>query len=196
MAQSIYQARLYKRRKEAGLCVNCGKELDRNGVYCTECQAKLNSNRNELRKWYQEGGICPRCGKELLYGQEKNCLECSAKGYEQYLKRDKEHFNEVHRKWAKEKYERDKANGICTRCGKRKADGGYFTCGICRAKNRANRMNQSEYVKKIGICRFCNEPVKDGYKVCEKHHQMNVDKARSSNAKRARNELIRSGVLY
>ena len=38
--------------------------------------------------------------------------------------------------------------------------------------------------------------VKDGYKVCEKHYQMNMEKARSQKAKEARKELQESGILY
>ena len=37
---------------------------------------------------------------------------------------------------------------------------------------------------------------KDGYKVCEKHYKMNVEKSLSQKAKEARIELQESGILY
>lgn len=49
---------------------------------------------------------------------------------------------------------------------------------------------------KNGLCFFCDSPVKEGYKVCEKHYEMNVQKARSKKAKEARNKLEKSGILY
>lgn len=47
-----------------------------------------------------------------------------------------------------------------------------------------------------GLCCFCGGKVKDGYKVCEKHYQMNMKKARSQKANEARKELQESGILY
>lgn len=91
--------------------------------------------------------------------------------------------------------------GICTRCGKREADAGYKTCGICRVKTRNykrlkyGKPNRSERYKQ-GLCYFCDNPIKDGYKVCEKHYQMNVEKSNSSKAKDARKELIDNKILY
>ena len=112
-------------------------------------------------------------------------------------------YTEQHRIWAQMKYEEDKANGICTRCRKRKADGGYTTCGVCRAKNRGrklakevNKVSKREYREKNGLCFFCDEPRKPGYKLCERHYQMNVDKANSQRAKDARKNLIKNCILY
>src|SRR5699024_12845118 len=64
--------------------------------------------------------------------------------------------------------------------GKRKATEGYTTCAMCREKDNASRRarngvsDRSERIDK-GICYFCNNPVKTGYKVCEKHYQMNIE---------------------
>ena len=34
--------RFYERRKANGQCVNCGKEMERDGVLCVDCLAKAN----------------------------------------------------------------------------------------------------------------------------------------------------------
>lgn len=175
-----------ERRKNANLCLTCGKELDREGAYCSECLKRHNRENSDRRKWYQQSGICPRCCKNRLYGDEKVCLECSAYTYTIAMRSrerlGKEHCNKVHREWAKAEHQRRLDNGLCTRCGKRKADGGFKTCGICREKDSAARRartgtkpDRSERYKQ-GLCYFCDNPVKDGYKVCEKHYDMNIQK--------------------
>ena len=92
--------------------------------------------------------------------------------------------------------------GICTRCRKRKADNGFKTCGICRAKIRQYKRNQSKYKIPLserylhGLCYFCDNPVKSGYKVCEEHYQKNLEYARSEKANKARKQLLKEGVLW
>lgn len=158
------------------------------------------------RQFYKSIGICPRCGKNKLWGDEKECPECAAKGYEYAMKSrarlGKEHYNITHSKWAKVAHHKRIEQGMCTRCGKRKADYNFKTCGICRARDNATR---SKRIKpkiarnerfSIGLCYFCDNPIKDGYKVCEKHYQMNVEKANSSRSKDVRKELINNKILY
>ena len=205
MATSIYQQRFIARRKEQGLCLKCGNPLDRGGTYCTECRKIINEDLQKTRNWYQTHGICPRCGKNDLFGDEKVCPECSAKGYSLAMKSrerlGKEHYNKNHAEWSKKEHHRRIEQGICTRCGKRNADYGYKTCGICREKTR--NFKRIKYGKpdrneryKQGLCYFCDNPIKNGYKVCEKHYQMNVEKANSNKAKDARKELVDNKILY
>ena len=42
------QMRMYYRRKEAGLCINCGKPLDIAGVKCSKCRDRANTGENLL----------------------------------------------------------------------------------------------------------------------------------------------------
>lgn len=197
----------YKRKeecKEKGLCVDCRKPLDRDGVRCVSCNDKHNQKNKERREWYQSAGICPKCGENPIMGDEKMCPECRAYAYKIVMgRRDfiRKRYNSDHAKWSRKAYAERKAQGICTRCGKRKADHGYVMCGICREKDRNRK--RIAYGKPdrrerclSGLCFFCDNPIKDGYKVCEKHYQMNVEKARSSNANKARVELQKSGILY
>ena len=206
MTTSIYQQRFIERRKAQGLCLKCGKPLDRDGAYCIECRKKITNENNDTRHFMQNIGICPRCQKVRLYGDEKVCPECNAYAYEHIMQsRETEegrlHYNETHAKWARNEYQRRIEQGICVRCGKRNADCGYKTCGICRAKTRNykrikyGKPDRSERYKQ-GLCYFCDNPIKDGYKVCEKHYQMNVEKANSNKAKDVRKELINNKILY
>ena len=205
MATTIYQKRLLERRKENGLCIDCGTTLDRDGVRCVKCNTKHNEKNNADRKWYIENGICPVCRDNFLFGDEKVCLECGASKYAETMKSrerlGREHYNKVHKDWSKRTHHEMIQKGICTRCRKRKADYGYKTCGICRDKGR--RYKRVKYGKpdrreryKQGLCYFCDNPIKDGYKVCEKHYQMNVEKSLSQKAKESRRELKESGILY
>lgn len=195
MATNIYQKNLIARRRTAGLCVNCGKPLDREGYLCISCNNNKNLNNRLERKYYQENHVCPNCRKNSILGDEKICPECLAKESERSMNnRNREHYNLIHREWSKIEYERRKENGICTRCGKRNADYNFFTCGICRNKDRQRK--RIRYGKpdrreryKIGLCYFCNNPIKDGYKVCEKHYQMNIEKARNEASNMARNKI-------
>ena len=205
MAITIYRQRFAQKRKEQGLCLKCGKSLDREGTYCTDCRKYINEQNTLLRYWYQEHRICPRCGKNDLFGDEKLCLECNAKAYEITMrsreKLGKEHYNQQHSEWARNEHQKRISEGICTRCGKRKADSGYKTCRMCRVKTKNykrikyGKPNRSERCKQ-GLCYFCDNPIKSGYKVCEKHYQMNVDKAHSKKANEARKKLIKEGFLY
>lgn len=202
--KNMTSTEFYNLRKENGLCVACGKVLDRKGTMCISCREKKTKESNEERKFYAENGICPRCHKNKLFGDEKVCLECKAYSTNKTLekrKERKEEYNAYMRDYQKKEYNKRKEAGICTRCGKRKAESGNTTCGICRNKERESRLarngekNRSDrYLK--GICFFCDNPIKHGYKVCEKHYKMNIEKANSSRAKEARKKLIKKENLY
>lgn len=204
MAKNIYVQRMREKRKQNNLCLACGKELDREGIYCLSCRDKINTDVKETRKWYQDNGICPRCRKNKLFGDEKNCPECTAYAYTMIMpkrEQNREHYNETHAEWSRRKHQEMIEKGICTRCRKRKSDYGYKTCGICR--NEGREYKRMKYGKPSraerhtkGLCYFCDKPIKQGYKVCEEHYQRNVDMSRTEKAKKAREKMIREGILY
>lgn len=101
---------------------------------------------------------------------------------------DVEKYNERQKAWRKARYEKDKKNGICTRCRKRKADPGHTTCAFCRETMRRARVKMPERTGRYeqGLCFFCDNPVKPGYKVCEMHYQKNVKNATCEKANLAR----------
>ena len=205
MAKSIYQQKFIARRKEQGLCLECGNPLDREGTYCTECRKIINEEQQETRLWYKSNKICPRCRKVSILGDESMCPECSAKMYADNIRSrerlGREHYNSAHAEWSRKTHAKRIELGICTRCGKRKADYGFKTCGICRNKDKEYK--QAKYGKpdrkeryKQGLCYFCDNPIKPGYKTCEKHYQMNIEKSRSEKSKEARKEMKSNGILY
>lgn len=178
-SKSEYRKRLIQKHKENNECVDCGNPLDTSGVRCEKCREKRNAIIKELRGWYQSNGICPRCGKNKLYGSEKNCIECRAYSYESSMKSrenlGKDHYNKLHAEWSKNRYHKRINEGICPRCGKRKPDGGFKTCGICRAKDRNKKRERSVAEDrgerhKRGLCFFCDNPVLENYKVCKEHY--------------------------
>lgn len=201
MARTGYWKQRYHNFKDKGLCVKCGKPKDSEYTLCESCRQKSNAYVRETRKVLQSLKICPRCRKNELYGDEKQCPECAAKAYAcTMLTRENEHYNETHRIWAKKQYEIDKEKGICPRCRKRVAADGYVTCAVCREKDK-NRKSKDKKPNRgerylQGLCYYCDNPVKKGYKVCEYHYQLNVKNARSQKANEARKKLLKDGVLY
>ena len=208
MSQKEISARHYKKRKENGLCIRCGKPLDRKGIYCSDCLKARRKYLNETREFYRKNHLCYICGKNQVFGNEKSCPECRAKEQTRRDNYTEEEKDKRYRKYYSKKKEKNKQlikerieKGLCTKCGKRKADAGYKTCSICRRKNTEykrkktyNRDKRSDRIK-IGLCYFCDNPVEDGFKVCKEHRQLNIQNARSDKAKQIRKQLVEQGIL-
>lgn len=198
MDTNKYKKALIERRKSNGLCIDCGNPLDREGLRCKKCCEKRNKWEREHRQWYLSHKICPRCGKNDLMGDETICPECRAKSVNNSLKnREKDEYNVYQRNWSKSTYQKRKESGICTRCGKRKATQGLTTCAMCRARDNETRRIRKGFSdrsdrSKIGLCYFCDNPVKKGYKVCEKHYQMNIEKAEKGRQTQAAQDYMKS----
>ena len=167
--QKEISARFYKRRKENGLCPRCGKPLDREGYYCSECLEKVRVYHRENREFYRKNHLCTECGKNSVPEEERICPECRAKRQkirkpltEDQKTRYREHF----RKQQKSLYKERSDAGICTRCGKRKAMPGKKKCGICLAKDAEmhrkkymDSLNIKEYRKQNHLCYFCDDKI-------------------------------------
>lgn len=106
-------------RKLNKLCVSCGNPLDRNGVYCRECNSFHNLERRALTNSMHEKGLCISCSKPL---DRKGwfCIEC----------------NNALKVMQKNKVSKRKAEGICIQCGKKAAVNGKVRCQECLDKNR------------------------------------------------------------
>ena len=124
----------YKRRKEAGLCIRCGKPRAKNNKnHCPDCLKKVREYENATRQFYRDIGICPICRKNKLFGQEKNCPECRAKK-KPYTPSEEQKEN--YRRKRRAVYAERVSLGICTRCGKRKAVWNKRKCEICLEEDR------------------------------------------------------------
>lgn len=77
MSESQRQLAYYYERKERGVCVRCGGELDRQGVNCSRCAKRLNDAQNRRYHEFVAGHQCRKCGKPLGKDDRyKACAEC------------------------------------------------------------------------------------------------------------------------
>ncbi len=148
--QKEYSAKLYRTRKENGLCPRCGKPMDRKGYLCSNCLEKDREYRRENRKFCREHKICPMCQKEKLFGDEKQCVLCRAHYYDYrqknpVSKEKKRIYNATFREKQNKLYSERIASGICTRCGKLKVVPGRKKCKICLEKDMILHRNRRAY---------------------------------------------------
>ena len=187
----------FKRRVSQGLCGNCGNPNDRpDRTTCTSCKDKQVAEEMNNRIWFKEHGICPRCHKAPIMGYEKVCVECKAYSTNRILKKrenNKEKYNEYMSNYQREQTRKRRELGICTRCGKNKTDGVHAMCAICRTKKQTgtNGTDNGKQRVKNGLCYWCGQPVKQGYKVCEKHYQMNIQKLDNDKTREAREKIAK-----
>lgn len=194
----------YVKAKEENRCWVCGKPKDRDGYYCSICLEKKNADERESKKLMISLGICPSCKKNTIMGDERQCPECRAKEADRMARKraeNREEYQAYHNQYRNKLYEERKKNGLCPRCGKTPDDSRYKMCSSCRNKKTTNRRKKQGIKRRSdrtinGICYFCDNPVKKGYKVCEKHYQMNLEKSHSKKANEAREKLKKEGIIY
>ena len=192
LTQTEISHRYYAMRKTNGLCPKCGKQLDREGHYCSKCVEKFNRYQRETRELRRLIGICPTCGKEKLFGDEKQCITCRQKAHEsrtpltdEQKEKYKKRFNEQQKGLREER----KAAGICTRCGKRAVAPGRKKCEVCLEKDaelhrRKSKVNIIEYRRENNLCFFCGEPVdRKEVRSCKKCSQKFSEKRRKRDEK-------------
>ena len=85
--------RLYKERKEKGLCVRCGLKSATNGVYCLECYIRRKNQRDKKKRHinqhieWNEKGLCYVCGDVCEVGHKvcKKHLDIKQKAIQKCL---------------------------------------------------------------------------------------------------------------
>lgn len=151
------------------MCPRCGKTLDREGHYCSSCLEKNRIYRQENRDFFRKNHLCTECGKNKVPDGERICPECRAKREswrkpltEDQIERYGLHFRNQQRMLYHERAE----NGICTRCGKRKAAPGKKKCAVCLEKDAKqhrkkymDKPNIREFRKKNNLCHFCGTEI-------------------------------------
>ena len=209
MTQKEINKRHYYNRKNNGLCPRCGKPLDREGHYCSECLEKVRKYRIENRKFFVENNICTVCGKEKVPNGERICPECRAKNAERKHITDEQRarYNKNVRKKQNLLYKQRSEMGICTRCGKRKAMFGKKKCGICLQKDAdihrkkyLNKPNIKEYRKENHLCYFCGEPIDTTEKnICsscqDKFKKLSKGRSNANEYWRKDNRIVFGGKL-
>lgn len=187
MLSFLIMSSTYHKNIAEGRCGQCGKINDRlNRAVCSECAKKDVINQTETRNWYRDHGYCPRCKRNKLMGSEKTCVECRAKDAERLeIKResDRKAYNDSMSSYHKSLYNRRKEQGLCPVCGKVNKDKRYITCNSCRNKKNSRTIHKTlrDKRERNGLCIWCDRPVKEGYKICKTHYQMNCEKAKKAN---------------
>lgn len=104
---------LRAKRKAEGKCVQCGAELDREGICCTRCNDMNNESKSIGRYFMQKAGKCVNCGKALdRVGMF--CKKCLKKSNKKAMIRNAER----------------RLQGLCVQCGE--IAEGYSYCQRCR----------------------------------------------------------------
>jgi len=183
----------YERRKQAGLCVDCGKSSPLPGkLRCRECADRKNEKARNDYYWYQEQHICPCCRKTKLIGDEKICLECGAKRYALGRKQSE---NGKKREQRINRENKRRSQGLCPRCGGTVEDG-YVFCKDCRSVRKKIRLRQYRRKHPIirverpsyGLCFLCGEPLDTDMRICSSCHD-----AMMTRKKGGRPRLMRIG---
>ena len=167
-------------RNANGLCVTCGKPLDRKGSKCTVCVKKNSDASRRLREWYISHGICPKCKDAPLMGDERSCPECRAKESERLRK-----YRHYKPEYRKRHYEKNKSLGLCVRCG-RKVIPGHVMCPVCSGTQRKSSdllIGERTYRALHGICYRCGKnPCIDGKKLCTDCYDASLRNLRKARA--------------
>lgn len=148
---------------------------------CAECAEKQKIYQQETRKYLQNLGLCPRCGKNKLFGDEKECPECTAMMYE-INQRSRERRNVTAMDYYRKDIKRLKEQGLCRSCRKRKVAEGHTYCSVCPAKKRERSREYRRKKDKIGLerserpnygfCYTCGNPIDREGRVCKRCAEM------------------------
>lgn len=189
LTQNEISKRFYENRKNNNQCPRCGKILDRQGYYCSDCLIKAREYNKEYREFCRENHICTECKKERVYGEDKICPECRVKRdkYRKPLSDDqKTKMNENSRGTYHTRLELN----VCTRCGKRKPVAGKKKCAKClnydsemHRKRYLNIQNIKEYRKENHLCYYCGEPIdRQQGQLCQKCWQIDHERGKRLNS--------------
>ena len=106
-------AAIYRRRKDAGLCVGCGRaNATPEFVRCPECR----EDHQESAQVCRSNGICVECRKEDALPGRLKCAGCARKGSERDASRRASRI----------------AAGLCVRCGTVRVDANESKCPDCK----------------------------------------------------------------
>lgn len=115
-----------------------------------------------------------------MHCKKSDCFDCPypdcINDYVKPLHPRSEEQKERYNTWCRERRDAFSKEGLCRYCGKRPPDGGYKTCGICRAYMREKR-RESHYrygvkprclLDGVTLCGKCGKaPPEIGYRLCK-----------------------------
>ena len=160
-------------------------------------------------EWLTDMGLCHRCRKEKAAPHKKFCFDCLDMIRKENIKRYDPKAAKQYQERRRELYRIHKEQGKCVRCKKQATQGMY--CIDCYLKvrrhnkavsNRRKEARSNTNIRKTreenGLCLWCGERAKEGYKCCEKHYQLLCragDKARANTHPFRTMERIRYGKI-
>lgn len=169
-------------------------------------KAEQKKERYQQRK---EKHLCVRCQKQDAYTLSGKilCFECSQKRAECRKKFYSKNSKGIIEK-GREAYNKCLQQGICPECKRRKAEEGYKTCSVCRAKERTRYRKYAEskgvvtdeILPYLGVCHRCRrEPLMEGKNVCESCYKKllkYIEKANTERARIAASKKIKQPTLF
>lgn len=136
-------------------------------------------------QFYKSMGICCECQKRKAEPNLVRCWECN----EKHKKRNSKRRNELEKPTVNTTVQKRIELGICTLCGKRKAQDGKRKCGICLVNERnKQRERRKAYItrserKSYGMCYICGiDEIYEDTGLCKKHYDIasrNLEKGRN-----------------
>ena len=120
----LMSKRRQKARREAGLCIRCGKQPPvEGGTTCAPCRDKRQAAERQQYGERRAAGLCTRCGGPVLDGQSR-CGPCAVI---EEASKCPERKNARSRKL----YAERRARGLCTSCGAPSQDHvSYYTSTV------------------------------------------------------------------
>lgn len=104
----------HKRRRNAGLCINCEGEPEPERLRCKSCADRHKRKRRAKRKRWVAEGRCQICGsKDVIKG--KSCRKCRKRQNLGLAAKKVERLNQ----------------GLCSHCGLERPEAGKKQCGSC-----------------------------------------------------------------
>lgn len=101
--QNARQLRLFKSRRQQGLCIHCGKTAPADGRYsCQKCLDRMKARVRKLHRQRIEEGLCHRCGKRRATEFTVNCADCYFKQAARINLRSSSHWQILKDKWYKQ----------------------------------------------------------------------------------------------
>jgi hypothetical protein len=109
-------------RKEAGLCLQCGKPIGSRSVcYCDSCADYFNERSQERQSKLREDGVCVSCAKNDSEDGKSRCVVCLLEIKEKRKARTNKRV----------------CSGFCVKCGKHSSVDGNAKCETCCLKHAA-----------------------------------------------------------
>lgn len=113
--QRILHRRYYDERKNAKLCVDCGKPVIKGKTKCEEHLQRDRELQQKRKNKLKQQGLCPNCGKPK-YKNKVLCYECYLKQKRYVAENRQPTFREL---------------GLCMNCGKKEPIKGHPYCAEC-----------------------------------------------------------------